>query len=267
MAKVNYNGQLLPEGEMENLLQNRSFSYGDGLFETLRVYQGKVLYWSDHWERLSQGLYILDLHTDFPDETQIHQYILDLVAQNNFAGEARVKLQVWRKSGGLVTPEHHTADWALSCKAFTPAPSVKTRAGIARSVQLNHSAYSSLKSANFLPYILAGLEKKKMGWDEILLTDDQGHIAEASMANVFWIKKNILFTPSLQSGCIAGVMRRQILRKAQENGVDIREGLFLAKELIEAELAFTSNISGLSVLENLEGRIFQLSHPLYEIFN
>ena len=81
--------------------------------------------------------------------------------------------------------------------------------------------------------------------DEIILCDPAGHVAEAGAAAIFWLKDGVLFTPALESGCVAGVRRAQVLRAARAAGVECREGLFLKEEFLGANEAFTANVAAL----------------------
>jgi 4-amino-4-deoxychorismate lyase len=258
------NGTVLPNQEFTITTNNRAFSYGDGLFETIVVKNGLVLYLNDHFKRISEGLSILAIHSPFKKGADEFASIVYEVLANHTIKDARVKLQVWRKQGGYVTPESYDADYLIAITELKPAIPIKEKALVSEQIKLTPSVLSPYKTLNFLPYILAGIEKKKRNCDEIILTNTDGYVAEASSSNLFWTKDNTLYTPSTDTGCIHGIMRKQILNFCKQEGIVIREGFFLAKELETADSIFTSNVTGLSLIEKLNDTEIKIQYTLYQ---
>ena len=92
--------------------------------------------------------------------------------------------------------------------------------------------------------------------DEVILLDDKGFVSEAGSANIFWVKENVFYTPSLACNCIAGVGRRKIIEALGKAGYTVVEGEFTVEELLEANQIFTSNVTGIAYLANLENRSY-----------
>jgi 4-amino-4-deoxychorismate lyase len=261
-----YNNQVIPENTFTISAGNRAFSYGDGLFETMIFRERKILYLKDHLSRISEGLQVLDIK--FPallTEGNILEKVGELADKNNLSSNARVKLQVWRKTGGLVTPESSEADFIISVSELKKGQEVKKIAFTSSEVKLQFGNLSKYKTLNFLPYIQAGLEKKKRKADEIILTDGKGMIAEASSSNIFWSNSDILYTPALETGCIDGIMRKQIIRFCASENIKVIEGHFPLAELQNAELVFTSNVSGLSLIESINDKKINIQYTLYQV--
>jgi 4-amino-4-deoxychorismate lyase len=260
-----YNDQFIPEENFTINPNNRAFCYGDGLFETMVLREKKLLYLDDHLLRLSGGLKQLDIQLPmhFSKET-ISEKIYQLTDKNCLSQNARIKLQVWRKTGGLVTPESSEAEFIITASELKKTHEVKEKAFISEEIKLHFGKMSKYKTLNFLPYILAGIEKKSRKADEIILTDIHGHISEASSSNIFWGKSDSLFTPSLETGCIEGVMRKKIIQFCDSENIKITEGLFSIDSLLNAELIFTSNVSGLSLIENLNDKKIDTQYTIYQ---
>lgn len=241
-----YNSDILSETEFSLSTTDRAFQYGDGLFETVRFESGKIWYWPDHYDRLVRGMaaLYLDIPAQF-SEGYLHDAAVDLIQQNNLNnGPIRIKLQVWRQPGGLYTPTTHAINWLLTAKPGQPfALTDKPRLGIFRDVRLSPSRISPFKTLNALPYVLAGVYRQQHAFDEVVLLDTNGHLAECVASSLFWVKGHQLFTPSLQSGCIEGIIRRQLLRTYQA-----QEGLFLPAVLESADAVFCANVSGMQTL-------------------
>ncbi len=253
-----YNSDILPAATFGLLANNRAFQYGDGLFETIRYEAGHLWFWPDHFDRLTCGMVALQLVPGTPfgiDELQTQ--LLDLVQQNGLANApARLKLQVWRQPGGLYTPTTHAADWLLTAHPTEPfGITTKPRLGIFRDVRLSPSIVSAYKTLNALPYVLAGLFRQQHHYDEVLLLDTHGHVAECVASSIFWVKDHQLFTPSLETGCIDGIVRRQIIRK-----YPVQEGLFFPEILSDADAVFCANVNGMqALLDTLVEAIRQFS--------
>ncbi len=260
-----YNNELIAENNFTISPFNRAFCYGDGLFETMIFRDKKLLYLADHWQRLSEGLALLDLH--LPAELtpqKLSSLISELVQKNNLPQNARIKLVAWRRTGGLIAPESDKADYILLASELKKNAEIKPHAFISEKVKLYPGNLSKYKTLNFLPYIQAGIEKKQRKADEVILTDLDGNIAEASSSNIFWCKDDVLYTPSLETGCIAGIMRQQIIRFCLSENIKVQEGLFQPKDLENIELLFTSNVNGLSLIENLNNKSISTQYTLYQ---
>lgn len=255
--KCIYNFRFTEETMVSLPLHNRAFQYGDGLFETMRFQEGRILFLADHLERLLSGSEVLQmkLSSDF-SSSYLETAIVQLAAANGLPSRARIRLQVWRKTGGLYTPSQREAEFYISAQPVVETPVEKEKVLFYRDIRLQYSPLSSLKTCNSLPYIMAGIAKTNAGADDMILLDHEGHISECIASNIFWMKNGTLFTPSLQSGCIAGVMRKQIIHRAKQSAIPLSEGLFPATDILEAEAVFCSNISGIQVIRQIEGIVF-----------
>lgn len=249
-----YNSDILPENDFTASPINRAFQYGDGLFETIRYENGTVWFWADHVDRLKRGMRAL--HLNLPaglTEATIYQAVLQLLLANKLTNQpARIKLQVWRRPGGLYTPTTSDADYLVTARPGRPfAVTESNLLGIFEDMRLSSSSISAFKTLNALPYVLAGLYKQHHDFDDVLLLDTQGHLAECIASSLFWFKGGTLFTPSLKTGCIEGIIRRQLFRLYPVN-----EGLFRPDVLTEADTVFCTNIAGIQWFKHFKDRTF-----------
>ena len=262
---VSYNFNLIKEQDLQISFTNRGFQYNDGFFDTLLIVQGKIRFLTDHLERIRRAMQVLGLNilTELAQAQKFENVILSLVNKNNLKGEnIRVKINVWRKPGGLFTPESEDAEILLIVLPQPPFPTIIKHAGFYEEIPNRFTPLSFFKGPYALHYVQAGIAKKKAGWDEIIILDEKGHISETSVANIFWGRANQLFTPALETGCIAGIMRLNILRACQKLKVVVREGLYAKADLLAADFIFTSNVTGLRVAQEINGTTFATSHPL-----
>jgi len=249
-----------------NFWQNRAFQYGDGLFETMVFRHGEVRFLPDHYQRLTRGMAVLDLAVPVRfSETYLAEAIAELVQANGLGATARVKVQVWRRPGGRYTPESREAEFLITTTELPPnPPTVRRNVIFYEDVRLHASPLSGYKTCSALPYVLAGLARKRADADEAILLDGDGHVAECVASNLFWLKHGTLFTPSLQTGCVAGVMRKQILARADACGFPWQEGLYAKVELLAAEAIFCCNVAGIQFLTRIGNYSFAAEAPLLD---
>jgi branched-chain amino acid aminotransferase/4-amino-4-deoxychorismate lyase len=246
-----------------NFWQNRAFQYGDGLFETIIFRGGAARYLAGHYERLTAGMAVLDLAVPdgfTPDYLQ--EAIRGLAQANAPGGPARVKVQVWRRPGGLYTPESREAEFLVMVASLPqPAPVQRHYVRFWEEMRLHASPLSRFKTCSALPYVLAGLARRRLGADEVILLDGPGHVAECVASNLFWLRDGTLYTPSLATGCVAGIMRGQILAQAGRYGLRVEEGLYPPAELLRAEVVFCCNAAGHQFLTRIEAQPFTAVVP------
>ena len=249
-----YNSDILTERDFHLSLTDRAFQYGDGLFETIRYEFDQVWFWPDHFDRLSAGMMALHLSQppEFTAET-IYNRIFQLLTVNELTQQpARIKIQVWRQSGGLYIPTNTNTNvliTAQSGRSFSITE--KASVGIYDTFRLFPSPVSAFKTLNALPYVLAGLHKQQHELDDVILLDTNGNVAECLASNLFWFTNQTLYTPSLQTGCINGIIRRQLLRLAPESGLTVAEGVYRPEALSQADSIFCANVMGIQWLRRV----------------
>lgn len=234
---------------------NRGFLFGDGLFETMIYFNGKLRFSAFHVERLIEGCRVLNL--DFSTLSTIEMIENVLIKKFGSANSLRVRWNVYRMGEGKYTPESKGLSETLQIQTFIPTHSIKEKAYFSDSITVPKSAWSHCKTLNALTYVMANLERKKNSMDEVILSNSDGYVSEAGASNIFWIKNGIYFTPSLDCSCIAGVGRRAIMTKLKASSKGIMEGNFLPKDVMEADYVFTTNVTGVSFIRQIESKIFQ----------
>jgi branched-chain amino acid aminotransferase len=250
-----FNGELLAPATFRLPLPNRGLAFGDGFFETLVFTGGHLRYAAGHLARMQQAaaaLY-LTLPTALATTEALAATLAGLAAANNLPA-ARLRLQLWRAGGGRYTPPTDAAEWLATAEPFVPDDAPLRHVDFARDTQSMYSPLSFCKGPQAWLYVRAAHERQQRGLDEIILCDAAGHVAEAGAAAIFWLKDDVLFTPALASGCVAGVRRAAVLRAARAGGLACREGLFSPADLLAADAAFTANVAAVRVVQQLGGR-------------
>ncbi|SOD98601.1 aminotransferase class IV [Spirosoma fluviale] len=257
-----YNSDILHESDFRLSVNDRAFSYGDGIFETIRYESNRIWFWRNHFARLSAGM--AALHLTPPENFTadgLHQTLLRLLDANGLSNQpARIKLQVWRQAGGLYTPKTNSVNVLLSALPGNPfSISEKAQTGIYEEFRLAPSPLSAYKTLNALPYVLAGVYKEQHALNDVLLLDTEGHMAECLASSLFWYTRKTLYTPSLRTGCIDGIIRRQLLRLAPDLGIPVHEGLYKPDVLQQAEAVFCANVMGIQWLNQVDSYIINTS--------
>ncbi|MFT5646224.1 MAG: branched-chain amino acid aminotransferase [Aureispira sp.] len=225
---------------------NRAFKYGDGLFETIRVSNGAILFLEAHFARLSKGLNILRMqNSQQPLSIEKFQKILEDFLSKQSDANLRIRITFFRQGAGLYTPQETDYDYYIESSTLESASFELNKKGfhlgLCTAVQLPIDQLSNLKTTSALPYVLAALEKKEKGWSDCLILNSEGAIAESIAANVFLLKGKQVFTPALNQGCIAGVMRQNVLKIIKELDLELCEGQVFWEEVKQADEIWLSN--------------------------
>lgn len=244
---VDFNGDIIPEQETVLTVDNRGFRYGDGLFETMRWMNEDIRFLSHHVERLQKGMEMLQLENAAAfDEPFIRSRAAALIRRNGLDNEhVRVRLHVYRKGGGLYSPQQNKAGYVMSVSKLDPDEVKHRKIGLIVDVYTEfrkpYSELSKLKSANALIYVMAGLYRTKQGLDDVLILNQDGFLCESLTSNVFvWYGKK-LYTPAISEGCIDGVMRKMVIEVALDNGLEVIEAQISPDILSAADEIFHTN--------------------------
>lgn len=246
--------------DCDSFFHNRGFLYGDGLFETMVFKDGILSHREFHEDRLWSGCDVIGLDkTTLTPLSAIQKLLLDKFGKETLL---RIRWNVFRGGLGKYTPETDVVNESLQIQPFQSATPIKSRAYFSKNIKVPKTNWSHCKTMNALVYVLANLERTQLGMSEVILTNTDDMISEAGSSNIFWVKDQVFFTPSLQCSCIAGVGRRLIIEKLKRNSREIVEGEFSPKDLLNAETVFTTNVTGLSFIGQIEGKSFQTSLDL-----
>jgi D-amino acid aminotransferase len=241
MRSNNYayiNERFVPEAEATVSIFDRGFLYGHGIFETMRVYEGKVFRAREHLDRLFGSLKHLEIKCPLAPEDLAT--ILRVLAERNKVRSGFVRLYITSgaSSQGLMTRSEHGVTVVALCES-RQFESLKLRV-IISSNRLDPSL-SCHKTANRLPYMLARREAEKEGADEAILLNTDGRAVELSTSNLFVVKAGELFTPALSEGPLPGVTRDVVLLLAYEMLVPVHEVRMALAMLETADEIFATN--------------------------
>ncbi|WP_417841199.1 aminotransferase class IV [Terasakiella sp.] len=250
-----FNGELFPLDGIAIKATDRGFTLGDGFFETMLAQQGQVAHFDAHMARLHESAHMMDIPLPYSTD-EIGKAIDDVLTACQLKDKrAALRLTVTRGSGprGLLPPLEITPQVLLSASDVPDHfPSAKLALVTMRRNEFNPT--SRIKSLNYLDNIFALREAVAKGADEALLLNTQGHIAEGSVSNIFFIKNNALYTPPIEDGCLPGVMRAHVLQTARTLGLNTHErsiGIGIIQTCNEAFL--TNSLVGIRPVHQIDG--------------
>ena len=259
---INFDGQLLRSGTPLLTAANRSFRYGDGLFETMMVRDGRLCLGSYHFDRLFSGMQVLQFAiSDAFGRDKLEAQILGLCKQNGDPPRSRVRMVVFRGEGATsgrvipIIPHYVIESWPI------PGEPALNDKGLIIDVfpdgRKACDALSNLKSNNYLLYVLATLYAQKHALDDCLVLNSRNRLADSTIANLFYISEGQFFTPELTEGCVAGVMRRHLLENMPRAGFSVQEKIVTPEDLLAADEIFLTNaIRGIRWVGSFRGAKF-----------
>ena len=246
MNHVCINGKMLPASEPSLMADNRGYRYGDGLFETMKMVNGKIILEKYHFERLFSGLKLLKYHVpSLFAASKLRKEISVLCKKNDCTELARVRLSVSRGNGGLYD-ETKGPQYVIECWPAENLVNQVNKNGLDIDIypdaQKSCDLFCNLKSANYLPYVMAAQYAKENKLNDCLVSNVKGHIADATIANIFLVKNNLVITPALTEGCIEGIIRRYLLEKLGSSAnFEMREGVVTKNDLETFNEVFLTN--------------------------
>lgn len=245
MLFVNFNGEILPADTKVLTVANRSFRYGDGLFESMRMLKGQLKFAGEHAKRLQKGMKALKMDGYSQMDSWFLKEKADQLASVNKIKHGRLRLTVYRDSEGLYTPSQNKVGYQLEIQPLDEPRYFLNSKGLIIDVytELNKPTnfLSNIKTCNSLVYVLAGIYKSQNNLDDVLLLNQNGFLCEASSSNVFVYYQNHLYTPALSEGCVEGVMRQVIIDIANKIGIPLIEAQINPEILYEADEVFLTN--------------------------
>lgn len=244
---VNFNGTL-QDSTLLLSTTNRSFLYGDGVFETVKVVDGKVLFVEDHYFRLMSSMRIVRMKIPMAFTLEYFEsQILSLVQALKIQDSARVRFTVFRNEGGYYTPVDSTVSFviqatALSNKAYI-CVSTPYEVDLFKDFLVTKHLLSTLKTNSKMIQITASIFAQENQLDSCLLINDSKNVVEATNGNLFMLMGNTLITPPVSEGCLNGIMRKQIINLSKKiEGIEMVELPISPFDLQKADALFVTNV-------------------------
>lgn len=238
-------GTCVPEVEARIPAVTSGLYYGAGCFETFLAENGAIFKFSEHIHRLNSGLEYLGVFgNEMIEGEKIIAQIKNLLDQNDLSKKrARIRIQV-----SLAEKNGYSSRGDSSTIVIIEARAVKEKSGSQNLILSETSVVSSsarpteLKLSNMLHYRQAFREAELKGVDDAVMITEKGFVAESSIANIFWMKDEVIYTPSVQCDILPGIMRNSIIDILKHKlKYKLHEGRFSMDELLKADFVWLTN--------------------------
>lgn len=243
---INFNGTITDDANI--LAGNRAFLYGDSVFETVKILDGKVLFLEDHYFRLMSAMRIvrMEIPMNFTME-YFEEQILSTAASENFSGSCRARISVYRKEGGFYLPKDNNVSFLITVLPLEDSvyqiEKDQYEVELYKDFIVTKHLLSTIKSSNRMINVTGSIFADENGYDNCLLINDEKNVIEALNGNLFMLMGNKLVTPPISEGCLNGVMRKQILALAKKiETIEVEEAPISPFDLQKADELFITNV-------------------------
>lgn len=244
---VNFNGTLV-DSDFQISNSNRSFLFGDGIFETMKVVNGKILFFEDHYFRLMASMRIVRMEIPMSFTLEyLENQIMNLVNELNLNNSARVRFTVYRNEGGFYSPQTNSISFViqatdLESKAYF-IKDKKFEVDLYKDNHIPKQLLSTLKTTSKITQVVASVFAKENEFDSCLMLNDEKNVIEAISGNIFMLTNNKLITPPISDGCLNGIMRKQIIQLLKFfPEIEFKEESISPFDLQKADELFITNV-------------------------
>ncbi|SHM74212.1 aminotransferase class IV [Polaribacter sp. KT 15] len=259
---INLNGELLFKENVNLSKDNRGFKYGDAIFETIKVVNKKVVFWEDHYFRLMASMRMLRMKIPMEFTLEfLENEILKTIAVIDDAPSYRVRLNVYRKDGGLYTPKTNKVDYSIEASENTYVSKNEYKVDVFKDFYNYSGLLSTVKTNNRMLNTLASIYANENDLDSCVLLNERKGVVEVTNGNIFVVKGNVVKTPALSEGCIKGIVRGKIIEILTKNkDFTIEETTISPFEIQKADEVFITNaIVGVQAITKYKKKTFTSS--------
>ncbi|MUP45850.1 aminotransferase class IV [Gramella sp. BOM4] len=261
---INLDGKLVQKKNAQISVYNRGFAYGDSVFETIRVINGKIMFWEDHYFRLMASMRIMrmEIPASFSPEF-LEQEIKDLIEANDLLDSpARIRFAVYRIQGGYYTPATREIGYVINAEPLENAFYILNEEDYEIELFKDHyvtsGLLSTIKSNNRAVNVLGSIYASENAYHNCLLLNEKKSVVEALNGNIFVVKGKTIKTPPLSDGVLNGIIRKQlinILKKTED--FELEESSVSPFELQKADEIFITNIAvGIQPVSKYRKKVF-----------
>ncbi len=256
---VNFNGALIAENEVQLSTQNRAFKYGDAIFETIKVVNGKIAFLEDHYFRLMASMRMLRMKIPMEFTLEfLQEEITKVVKELPEASMYRIRLTVFRKDGGLYTPVTNEIDYIIEGSPLEHTDKKVYKVDVFKDFYNYSGLLSTVKTTNRMLNTLAAVFAEENDLDNCILLNERKGVVEAINGNLFIVKGNVVKTPALTEGCIKGIVRKKVIDIIEKHSdYTIEETAISPFEIQKADEVFITNaIIGIQSVTNYRKKEF-----------
>ncbi|HKI48334.1 MAG TPA: aminotransferase class IV [Desulfobacteria bacterium] len=243
---VYLNGKFVPLSQAKVSILDRGFCYGDALFETMRVYSGKIFQLDQHLDRLEQGAQ--NIFLKLPESRErIHEILYETFYRNQGA-DAVIRMTVTRGEGilGKLWQADTSPTLSVHVRPYSAPPAEWYQNGVLISLIPNSAAklgnfQEQIKSTNYLSHILARKQAEDQNSADGIMINEQGEVCDGTVSNIFIVKDGELSTPAVNGYVLAGITRQVVIKLSTDTGTFCKERAMTVDDILQADELFLTN--------------------------
>ena len=240
---INHNGSLVEENGEMPLYQNRAFALGDGVYDVLRLSRGEVQFLEDHYFRLMSSMRMMRMK--IPSDFTLEAYdreIKKTFEGSGVSGEAVARVSFYRKGGGGLFPESNQSGFVIHVSGMKKKPKKDLEIELFKDFHVSSGLLSTIKTNNRMANVLSGIFTRENGYQNSVLINERKELVSATDSNLFLVKGQRVLTPSLECGCINGIMRKKTIEAVgRDPELELEETSISPFELLKADEVFLTN--------------------------
>lgn len=271
MTFINRNGSMQESGTDTSWMQNRGFSYGDALFDVLKFEAGKVTFLEEHYFRLMSSMRMLRMK--IPSHFTLEGYekeLLKTLDANGSGDSARIRVSVFRSGRGYYFPESNQSEYLVETGRLPESCDSPYEIELFKDYHVSSGLLSTVKINNRMVNVLGSIFAQENDFQNAILINERKELVGATDSNLFLIKQNRIITPSIDTGCINGIIRKKVLEHLQKSeGRVVEERAVSPFELLRVDEVFlTNSIAGIQSVDRYRKKNFtdslanEISHEL-----
>lgn len=264
MTTIIYNNKTIPSDHACIKHNDRGFTLGHGLFETILVKKGTAPAIDYHWHRLETSAPLIGIILPFSKQ-ELTRMLSALINENNLQGKtagARVTVTHGESARGILPVTPPPPNFVISVFEYTHSPKADFSALIATTRKNEHTIAARIKSISYLDNILAKQEAMNQGYDEAILLNTASNVADGAITNIFMVNNDRIYTPPIADGALPGVIRSILLEELNAEFPVIKKSIS-TDELLSADEVFLTNalmgIQSVSQINNTKYQVFSTS--------
>lgn len=256
---INFNGDIVSDSKKIFNANNRALKYGDALFETIKVENLNIHYLEDHYFRLMASMRMLRMEIPMNFTMEFFENELQKTVEACDLKNARLRITVYRKDGGLYYPVSNQIDFIIEASALNNEIKKVYTLDLFKDYFIYSGLLSTVKTTNKLTNVLASIYATENNFDNCILLNENKHVVEAINGNIFLVKGTTIKTPSISQGCVKGIVRKKLIEMLlKHKEYDIEETDISPFEMQKADEIFITNaIVGIQPVTSYRKRNFK----------
>lgn len=240
---INQNGNIVADDAIELLTGNRAFKYGDGIFDTLKYENGVIYFLEDHYFRLMSSMRMLRMKIPMYFTLEFYEDQINKTTEAcGLERGARIRVNVFRQAGGLYCPKTNEIHFSIEAKPLAIDDKEEVEIELFKDFSVSSGLLSTIKTNNRIINVLGSIFAKENGYQNCILINEKKEVVEALNSNIFLISGNSVRTPSLETGCINGIVRKKLIRGLKKDAfLSVEEASISPFELLKADEVFLTN--------------------------